>query len=172
MSRYTGDKGSNIYMTPPDLLRKLGTFDLDPAYLPKGLQPFKTAERSFSEEEDGLKQPWEGRVWLNPPYCRDKGRTVHQWVQKLANHGNGILLITPGTETAYWQTHIFNRADGILFLKNRLQFYGINGNLLPRNQQGSCLVAYGYDNLISLRKSHIPGYVISRNGYWTENHLK
>ena len=32
----------------------------------------------YTPQQDGLSQPWPGRVWCNPPYGREIGR----WVKK------------------------------------------------------------------------------------------
>ena len=78
---------SDTWLTPPDVLAALGTFDLDPC-CPADM-PWRTAARHITPAEDGLAQPWAGRVWLNPPYSRG----VIQWMAKLAQHGDGIALV-------------------------------------------------------------------------------
>lgn len=82
------------WLTPPEILAKLGTFDLDPC-APE-CRPWDTAAKHYSKPQDGLQQPWTGRVWLNPPF----GRQAVQWLRKLVEHGNGIALVPARTETA------------------------------------------------------------------------
>ncbi len=79
--------GTDVWLTPPELLAKLGTFDLDPCAPVDS--PWDTALNHFTIENDGLKQDWFGRVWLNPPY----GRGMDLWLNKLAKHAGGGLLL-------------------------------------------------------------------------------
>ena len=75
------------WLTPPELVKKIGTFDLDPCTPINS--PFKHATVNFSILDDGLSKEWFGRVYLNPPY----GKGMELWIEKLKNHGNGICLI-------------------------------------------------------------------------------
>lgn len=52
-------------------------FDLDPA-APIGGVPWIPARHHYSLQDDGLKQPWSGAVWLNPPY----GKHTSDWLKK------------------------------------------------------------------------------------------
>ena len=54
------------WLTPTPVVQALGEFDLDPC----GAPDHDLARRTYLLEhgEDGLVLPWEGRVWLNPPY--------------------------------------------------------------------------------------------------------
>jgi len=172
VSRFDKQDGNNIYLTPQSILIALGGHeanDLDPAYLPKWMQPWPTAKHSFCEEDDGMKQDWErfGSIWLNPPYLRQKGYTIRDWCYRMARHNNGIMLINVNTDTAAWQDHIFGKADAILFLRGRIQYMDINGNpikdingKITGNQQPSALVAYGDHNVIRLKRSKLDGTLI------------
>lgn len=145
------------WLTPPSLLNALGEFDLDPCHVAN--RPWDTAKLHYTKADDGLSQPWHGRVWLNPPYGAQTGK----WLQKLADHGNGIALIFARTETAMFFEHVWSRADALLFLKGRLHFCDTAGNPAKGNAGGpSVLVAYGQKNMESLREqSAIEGQFIS-----------
>jgi ParB family chromosome partitioning protein len=56
---------SNEWYTPAKYI--MGGIDLDPASCQMANQTVKAA-RYYTQEENGLMQPWYGRVWLNPPY--------------------------------------------------------------------------------------------------------
>jgi hypothetical protein len=81
------------WLTPPDLVKKLGEFDLDPCAPVNA--PFYHAANYYTIEQDGLSKQWLGRVYCNPPY----GRGMDLWLEKLKYHGNGIALIFARTET-------------------------------------------------------------------------
>ena len=67
------NSGEIEWYTPPDLIEAardcMGGIDLDPASSDEAQQAVK-GTRFFSVTDDGLSQPWDGRVWLNPPYAQ------------------------------------------------------------------------------------------------------
>lgn len=81
-------KTSDDYYTPKWLFEAMGiTFDLDVACPPEG--PINVpAARYYTAADDGLAQPWKGRVWMNPPYSKPA-----PWVERFLNHGNGMALL-------------------------------------------------------------------------------
>jgi len=143
------------WLTPPEIINALGPFDLDPCA--SIIRPWPTAMNHYTIQDNGLIQEWKGRVWCNPPY----GLVASKWLERLANHGNGIALIFARTETTMFFVHVWNRAQAILFINGRLSFYDINGIRATANGGApSCLVAYGVNNVKILEQSGIKGKLI------------
>lgn len=150
--------GKDEWLTPPEIIKALGEFDLDPCS--PILRPWPTAKRHFTIEDNGLVQIWDGRVWLNPPY----GNACQLWMERMSKHGNGIALIFARTETQFFQKYVFDIADSILFLKGRLSFYNIDGTKGKSNGGApSCLVAYGQNNSQAISQSKIEGKHLAVN---------
>lgn len=147
--------GKDEWLTPPEIVRDLGGFDLDPCSPID--RPWPTAKAHYTIEDDGLSQDWHGRVWLNPPY----GTETFKWLDRLAAHGNGISLIFARTDTAGFFSEVWKKADGILFLEGRLNFYHANGTRAKLNAGApSCLVAYGANNVQALENTNIRGHLV------------
>jgi hypothetical protein len=92
-------------------------FDLDPCI--SLTQPWLTARHAYGIEQDGLAQSWWGTVYCNPPY----GNNVGAWVQRMAEHRNGVMLIFARLETAAWFNGLWDTADAFLFPEGRIAFY-------------------------------------------------
>jgi phage N-6-adenine-methyltransferase len=132
---------TDTWITPKWIIDALGEFDLDPCTPDE--MPWQTAKTRFTKEDDGLKQNWCGRVWLNPPYSRE----ATKWLTKLADHGDGIALIFARTETSWFFKDIWKRASGLLFIEGRIYFHHQCGKKARANAGApSVLVAYGNMN--------------------------
>lgn len=151
--------GKDEWLTPPEIIRALGHFDLDPCA--PVVRPWEMASNHFTALDDGLKREWHGRVWCNPPY----GREAAPWLARCADHGNAIALIFARTETAMFFEHVWAKADAVLFLEGRLHFHHVDGTRAAANGGApSVLVAYGKNNARSLlssgiRGAYVPGWV-------------
>ncbi len=143
---------SQVYITPREIVAALGLFDLDPcAATPR---PWSCALANYTETDDGLSQPWYGRVWLNPPFDR---RRVGQWIERLAEHGTGTTLVHARTETE-WFRPIWERATALLFLAQRWHFYHPDGQRYSANSGAPLvLAAFGEVDAILLRGSGLAG---------------
>lgn len=149
--------GKDEWLTPPEIIKALGRFDLDPCAPSDERRPWDMAVQHYSAEQNGLALPWHGRVWCNPPY----GLEAARWLEKLAEHGNGVALIFARTETAMFFDHVWGKAHALLFIRGRLHFHHVDGRRAPANSGApSVLVAYGSNNVQALRDSGIAGIVL------------
>lgn len=159
----TFETGSNTaatthdWLTPPELISSLGHFDTDPCA--SQYQPWRTATEQFTIDDDGLARNWNGRVWCNPPY----GPHAERFLRRMAEHGNGVLLIFARTETKAFQEHCWRRADAMLFMAGRIRFRLPGGGIAGPAGAPSVLIAYGKDNAGALERSGIDGYFIRLN---------
>lgn len=147
--------GKNQWLTPPELVAKLGAFDLDPC-APIN-RPWATANNHFTIEDDGLKQPWFNRVWCNPPYDT---KLIIKFIERCIEHKNAIALTFARTDTKLFQELIFKHAHSILFIKGRLSFHHVTGERGGTAGAPSCLISFDEQNTEALKRSGIKGKLL------------
>lgn len=136
---------SDDYYTPRWVFDTLDLrFDLDVASPPGG-PPFVPCDRYYTQEDDGLAQPWDGRVWMNPPFSAQR-----RWIERFIEHQNGVALLPFSKSTAFrtlWQAEA-----AIVYLSDE----GSGGMRFQRDgnsaqiYQPVALVAMGSDNVDAL----------------------
>lgn len=145
---------TDVWLTPPEIIRALGPFVLDPCSLDP--RPWDTAFEHYTKEQNGLLLPWQGRVWMNPPYS-----DAAVWLERLALHGEGTALVFARTETEMFRKWVWPYASGLLFLFGRLHFHRADGSRAKGNAGGpSVLVAYGSRDSEALRGCGLEGAFI------------
>lgn len=104
--RYTTPETMSLCMK----LAGVDAWDLDVAADEEG----HWAERWYGVQQDGLRQPWFGRVWCNPPFS-----DLDPWVRRanyFATIGEAqlVALLLPAnrTEQPFWQNGIEPFRDG------------------------------------------------------------
>lgn len=144
---------TDVWLTPPSLLSKLGHFDVDPCAAVN--RPWDCADTNYTILDDGLNQDWgQGRVWCNPPY----GSKAEPFVDKLSRHtGMGLLLVFARTDTKWFQNHILNKARFVFFIKGRLKFHREDGSVSSTANAPSCLVAWDVREYPLLKKLESDG---------------
>lgn len=110
------------WTTPKDFFDKLDAefdFTLDAAASHENA----LCARYYTEQENGLTQPWEGTVWVNPPYGRQIGKWIAKAAQSARDGATVVMLIPARTDTAAWHDHIFgNPQANVRFVRGRLRF--------------------------------------------------
>lgn len=113
--------------------RTMGSIDLDPASCEQAQKTVK-AEQYYTAADNGLMLPWEGNVWLNPPYSQP---LFGQFVRKLVDELRGIHIYQACVLTNNMITGtiagqaLLNSADAVCFLAGRVRFIGPSG--IPGN---------------------------------------
>lgn len=117
---------SNEWYTPARILDRarqvLGTIDLDPASSTAANKDVQ-ATRFYTQDDNGLAQPWRGNVYMNPPY----GDEIIQWVERLCTAytsmevESAIALLPARTDTKWFA---LLRDFALCFVRGRLKFSG------------------------------------------------
>lgn len=126
------NSGNNEWYTPAGFIaaarQVLGAIDLDPASSALANETVQAA-RYHSQTDDGLVQPWAGRVWMNPPYAAG---LIDRFCEKLAQHvaagevSEAIVLVNNATETG-WFKRLVDVSSAIVFPTTRVRFIGPGG---------------------------------------------
>ena len=127
--------GDGDYYTHPDLTAAarevMGGIDLDPSscrLANEGVQ----AARFYGVHEDGLKQQWEGRVWLNPPFG-DWG----SWAPKALDEIRAgrvtemCVFITANATTGKALKDLKDQADAVMISNGRMNCWGPKATTPP-----------------------------------------
>ncbi len=150
-------KGVEWY-TPEWVFQELGLqFDLDPCS-PHDAETYVPANTKYTIFDDGLMREWFGRVWLNPPY----GRETPQWINRMVDHGNGVVMVFSRTDAAWCQSAM-RAADSMLFIQGRVNFVpGIeNRHKAKRSGAGTLMLAFGEENAEALQRLGYRGILVS-----------
>lgn len=102
----------------------LGRIDLDPASCEVANNVVK-ARSIYTVREDGLKQPWQGRVFVNPPYS---GKLISRFIEKLVAHvrdgsvSEAIIVVNAMVEVRWFRT-LADASAAICFPAGRVKFW-------------------------------------------------
>jgi len=127
---------SNDWFTPSYIFEALDCiFDLDVA-APEigGFVPARSRISSGS-----LEKPWEGFIWMNPPFGGRNG--LEPWLRRFIEHGDGIAL-TPDRTSAPWFRTIWGNSDLVMFMP-KVRFMRADGSYGGSPNTGTALSGIG-----------------------------
>lgn len=150
------NSGNNEWYTPAHFIEAaravMGRIDLDPASSDIANETVK-AETYFTEEINGLEQPWDAaKIWMNPPYAQPAmGQFAKAWSEYFDCNGSpesefleGIALVNNATETAWFQD-MARVCSAICFPKSRIKFLDPDGNAKGAPLQGQAIIYCGHN---------------------------
>ena len=142
-------KTSDWY-TPPEIFRALGlVFDLDPCS--PGPSHWVPAKKVYTIHDDGLRQPWHGLTFVNPPFG---GRNGHvPWLVKFLDHANGVAIVRAYTSSGWFHEHVVPRAELLCFPRGKTKFVRPDGSIGTAPGHGVVLIGMGEVACSALRKS-------------------
>jgi hypothetical protein len=113
---------SSDWLTPKPIFDGLKlTFDLDPAH-PGWENSYCVVptRRIFTVDDDGLRQPWSGTLWLNPPFGGRRGQVP--WLKRFFAHADGIALVAARTSADWFHQVVVPNAQTLLFPNGKTKF--------------------------------------------------
>lgn len=119
-------------------------FDVDVSASPNA--PWVPAERFIYA--DSLELPWDGYVWMNPPFGGRNG--IVPWLKKFIQHGNGIALAPDRTSAPWWMEYA-SMVDALLFISPKIKFIPGPDVKVSSPGQGTVLMAMGSRATSALR---------------------
>jgi phage N-6-adenine-methyltransferase len=122
----------------------MGGIDLDPASSEIANRTVQ-AQQFYTVEDDGLAQPWCGRLWLNPPYSQP---WIAQFLAKLVAETEkgavrqAIALTHNYTDTAWFQATA-PAAAAVCFTRGRIAFVNPDTSVGASPTQGQAFFYFG-----------------------------
>lgn len=154
------NSGNNEWYTPPKFIEAarlaMGGIDLDPASSEIANRTVQAAT-FYTAEDDGLRQDWHGKVWMNPPYSQP---LIADFCERVANLyameeiEQACVLVNNATETKWFQT-LLDEASCVCFPSSRIKFLDPDGQPNGAPLQGQAIVYFGdrlYEFVETFRK--------------------
>ena len=148
----------DTWQTPPyiaDLCRDVfgGCIDLDPASCAEANSRIK-AIYFYNEKSNGLRMPWHGKVFLNPPYESAGG--AEKFIEKLIHElscGNvkeAITVLNLQSVPTRWFPRVREYSSAHAIFGKRIQFYGPlsksgNSTAFGASKNGTIFSYFGKD---------------------------
>ena len=102
--------------------------DLDPC---SNATSIVGAKKTYTIEDDGLSQSWdvpyEGLIYVNPPYGNDLPKWIDKALQETRWDRTMVLLVPARTDTLWWHK-LVKHAHSVIFIKGRLRFLGASSS--------------------------------------------
>jgi hypothetical protein len=97
--------------------------DLDPASCTEAQRRVQ-ARTYYTKEQDGLRYPWHGKIFLNPPYKEPKiSRFCGYLLRQLAvGHTTEAILLVPNSTHTKWFNAVAPHAQMIAFPRGKKAF--------------------------------------------------
>jgi len=141
------------YYTPAEYLQAarevMGSIDLDPASCAEANRLVQATE-FYTEQQNGLSLSWFGRVWLNPPYCKNGNGQSNQaiWSRRLIREyqlghvTEAILLVKSALGYKWFEEDLWDYWP-VCFARERVSFVKADGSSDGKSKQGSALFYFG-----------------------------
>ena len=130
---------TNEWYTPADYMQTvrgfLGEVDLDPASNTTANETVQ-AKEIYTANDNGLARPWNGRVFVNPPYGTENGQSVAgQFCAKAIQEYNTrtaseVIILVNSVHSQKWQAPLYDYA--VCFVDHRIKFVNGDGGLWAR----------------------------------------
>lgn len=144
------NSGDNEWYTPPEYIeaarRVMGQINMDPASTAEANEVVG-ADTFYTEDENGLRYPWSGYVWMNPPYARP---LIDEFCAKLAEEysmgqiAGACVLVNNATETG-WFHALAEVAASICFPRQRVKFWHPRKESAPLQGQAAIYLGQNVD---------------------------
>jgi ParB family chromosome partitioning protein len=160
--RGTQGTGENEWFTPPEYIelarQVLGEIDLDPASSDEAQRIIQAAQY-FTKADDGLKQEWCGRIWLNPPYAQP---FIAEFASKMvaercAGRVEAAIMLTHNYTDTAWFHELAGEAAAICFTRGRVKFY--SGDEIAAPTQGQAFFYFGDEVSLFVERFKSIGFV-------------
>lgn len=138
----------NEWFTPTEYVeaarKVIGEIDLDPASSEMANETVQ-AKAFYAAKDDGLSQPWYGRIFLNPPYGRLAGEFINRLETEYAagEVKSAIALVNAHCTDTEWFQALWDHT--LCFTDHRIDFDSAGRDKTSTSTHGSVFVYLGDD---------------------------